>query len=407
MAPINRQQGRIGRQQSRWILPLLIFSVFAILTAVLTRSPKDSTEAARQGKTDAAPDRERAQRVAPVGSVISSTVEQNSISAVRKKNAAALPAELQFDAAELAQKVSSSNVTERNRALDQFKNKLMALGALDPRLDSLAVLLREIAPESDAFAALAAAAGAVPVQAVQNVFIDLLNERPADWRMFSAMVPVLGGVAYPLQETLDYLTATARDAQGDFSSTAALALGSSAYTLSKTQPDRSDKLVSNYSGVLADRNSGIEEIKMALAVLGNSGLPSAAEPVLAMTKHQRHDVRAEAVMALRFIGSDNAEKRLLEILNSEENAEVRVRVMDSLVHRPLSEAVLNAARKILSNNKEESSLIRSRALELLMHFHFSDVQSKETRIWLLGLAEKENDMNLKKALLNSAQSLLN
>jgi HEAT repeat protein len=406
MAQINRPQGRVGRQQSRWILPLLIFSVFAVLTAVLVRSPKDSTEAARQGKTASAPDQEKARRVAPAGSVISSMAEKNSISALRKKNSAGLPAELQFDAAELSQKVTSSNVAERNRALDQFKNKLMALGALDPRLDSLAVLLREIAPESDAFAALAAAAGAVPVQAVQSVFIDLLNERSADWRMFSAMVPVLGGVAYPLQETLDYLTATARDAEGDFSSTAALALGSSAYTLSKTQPERGEKLVSHYSGVLADRNSGIEEIKMALAVLGNSGLPSAAEPVLAMTKHSRNDVRAEAVMALRFIGSTDAEKRLLEILESEEIAEVRMRVMDALVHRPLSEAVLNTARKILSNSKAESPFIRSRALDLLMHFHFSDGQAKDIRIWLLGLAEKESEMNLKKALLNSAQSLL-
>jgi hypothetical protein len=96
----------------------------------------------------------------------------------------------------------------------------------------------------------------------------------------------------------------------------------------------------------------------------------------------------------------------LEILESEEIAEVRMRVMDALVHRPLSEAVLNTARKILSNSKAESPFIRSRALELLMHFHFSDGQAKDIRIWLLGLAEKESEMNLKKALLNSAQSLL-
>ena len=400
-------QGKDGQRRRRLFINLSIFIFLAVLVGILLTRTERSPEQSSRAETEST----GLLSVSPLSrdTLKGPSANENAaseFSAALKRTKARLPSELQLDAAELTERVTSADVVARNRALERFKNQLMALEALDPELDSLALLLREIDPSADAFASLVAAAGAVPVPAVQKVFLNLLTERNADWKTFSAVVPVLGGVLYPQQETLDYLSKIAREAEGDFSSTAALALGGSAYTLSKTHPARSERLLENYISVLTDQRSGTEDIKLALAVLGNAGLAATAEPILNLTRHSRTDVRAEAVMALRFMGSPDAERRLLQILESDEHPDVRIRVTDALVHRPLNDNTLLVARRILADAKDEPLVIREKVLDLIMHFVFSEEQSRDIRNWLLGLAESESDMRLKKMLLDAAQKTI-
>jgi len=313
--------------------------------------------------------------------------------------------DLRFDAELLAQQVVANDVVARNRALDRFKNQLLARETLDPQLESLALLLRDLDPANQAFAPLVAAAGAIQLSAVQNVFLNLLDERPGDWRTFSAIVPVLGGVVSPTAQTLDYLQKIAREGGGDFAQTAALALGGCVYTLSQTQPARGERLLETYISTLNNPQIDAEELKLALAVLGNAGLSSSASSILTLTRHPRADVRAEAVMALRFLGTPEVEKQLLQIMDNDASLEVRTRVTDALVHRPLSDDAQAAARKILQDEFNSPRPLREKALDLLMHVDFSEAQAAEQRDWLLRLADREKDLPMKKKILSAAEKI--
>lgn len=403
----NQKTGKRSAGYNRWLMfPVLIILAAGLGWSIVLRQSKPP-EVSVSLSSDDRPETlagvrapETAKRSA--GGAVISTKDLE----VLKKRRESLPAELRFDAAELSERISSADVVVRNRALERFKNQLRARETSDPVLDSLAVLLRDVDPAGDAFASLVAAAGAVSVQAVQTVFLDLLNERSGDWKMFSAIVPVLGGVTYPLQETLDYLSQKAREGDGDFSSTAALALGGNVYTMSQTQPARGEKILEHYIAVVSDQQSGVEDIKLALAVLGNSGLVNAAGPILSLTTHFRTDVRAEAVMALRFMGTPEVERRLLQILESDDHLDVRVGVIDALVHRPVDDDVMTVVRRILGERKNVPLVLREKSLDLIMHFVFTDEQAKEMRIWLLGLAESETEERFKKMLVDAAMQLV-
>lgn len=313
---------------------------------------------------------------------------------------------ISWDAQDLRLKVASANVLVRNKALDDFKKQLLLLQANDPDLRALQSLLREIPADDDAFAPLVAASGAVGTPQIQLVLHRLIEERSGEWRTFSAIVPVLGGLSAPSDETLQLLNRLAREGDADFSQTAALALGASVRGMAEVQPQRARQILESYIAKLQDTQADAEDLKESLSVLGNSGLTDAAQPILVLTRHTRSDVRAEAVMALRFIRTPEVEKRLVEVFARDPETQVRLSAVESLLHAPLYDEVLPAAQRIVGDFKNEPRLLRERAIDLIMHLELPVSAKSNLRAWLLQMAAREQDKKLKGKLVSAANQLM-
>lgn len=380
--------------------------VALVLTFVVSlRLSQDKAE--HSDRSDAQSDTEIDERLArkrsDSGTEKSTAGEQHSsagMSSAKTVNAT------KWDAEDLRAKVSSADVLVRNRALDVFKNQLMLLQDTDPELRALQSLLREIAADDEAFAPLVAASGAVGTPQVQLVLQRLIEERSGEWRTFSAIVPVLGGLSAPSDETLHLLSRLAREGDTDFSQTAALALGASVRGMAEVQPRRARQILESYIARLQDTRADTEDLKESLSVLGNSGLTEAAQPIVVLTHHTRSDVRAEAVMALRFIRTPEVEKRLVEVFARDPETQVRLSAVESLLHAPLHDEVLPAAQRIVGDFKNEPRLLRERAIDLIMHLELPVSAKSDLRAWLLQMAAREQDKKLKGKLVSAANQLM-
>jgi|GEM_PF-705878 len=281
----------------------------------------------------------------------------------------------------------SNDVLLRNRALNNLQ--------MFSRNKENLVIIREgllgLEATDEAFAPLVAALGAVGSSDVQGMLCDLVEQRRGDWRSFSAIIPVLGLSEQPSSETIEFLVAQSRLSDRDFSSTAALALGSIVHTLSKTDHKKGEDLLLSYINRLNDSNGDIEDIKESLAVLGNAGLPSSAAPILKLLNHPRADIRADAVMALRFMNSPVVESKLLARLEFDSDVEVRIRVVDALVHLPVSEKSLMAAKSILSRQKSVAGPLREKVLDLFSHSELNADERQKLADWLTRFSENETD----------------
>ena len=287
---------------------------------------------------------------------------------------------------------SSHDVLLRNKALNQLQ-------MIAKNRENLAVIreaLLGLEATDDAFAPLVAALGAVGSSDVQGMLCELVEQRRGDWRSFSAIIPVLGLIEQPSSETIEFLVAQSRLSDRDFSSTAALALGSIVHTLSKTDRNKGEDLLQSYINRIKDSKGNIEDIKESLAVLGNAGLPSSAEPILGFLNHSRADVRADAVMALRFMNLPVVENKLLARLEFDSDVEVRMRVVDALVHLPVSEKSLLAAKSILSREKSVAGPLREKVLDLFSHSELNADERQKLADWLTRFAENETDSAVRK-----------
>ena len=279
---------------------------------------------------------------------------------------------------------SSHDVLLRNKALNQLQ-------MIAKNRENLAVIreaLLGLEATDEAFAPLVAALGAVGSSDVQGMLCDLVEQRRGDWRSFSAIIPVLGLIEQPSSETIEFLVAQSRLSDRD--------LGSIVHTLSKTDRNKGEDLLQSYINRIKDSKGNIEDIKESLAVLGNAGLPSSAEPILGFLNHSRADVRADAVMALRFMNLPVVENKLLARLEFDSDVEVRMRVVDALVHLPVSEKSLLAAKSILSREKSVAGPLREKVLDLFSHSELNADERQKLADWLTRFAENETDSAVRK-----------
>ncbi|MFZ9521706.1 MAG: hypothetical protein ACO3A4_14645, partial [Silvanigrellaceae bacterium] len=220
---------------------ILLFAVVACLfvaksfVAQLPRSDSGSNETADAGKMN--PTRNSNSGASTVSGA---SQKQDSQTPFPTTSLATIDPEL------LRKDVTSNDVVTRNRALESFKRHLVEMESRTGRVDELEQLLRGMTGTDEAFAPLVAAAGAVGTPAVQSVLRALVSERTGDWRTFSAVVPTLGGLVSPTNDTLNFLSRLAQQGEGDFATTAALALGGSVHTLSQTDPVRGERILENY-----------------------------------------------------------------------------------------------------------------------------------------------------------------
>ncbi|NBW81426.1 HEAT repeat domain-containing protein [bacterium] len=176
--------------------------------------------------------------------------------------------------------------------------------------------------------------------------------------------------------------------------------------MSQTDPVRGERILESYIAKTENPRVDVEELKESLAVLGNAGLPSTARAILAQTRHPQADVRAEAVMALRFIRIPEVEQRLVQIIESDVDLEVRLRVVDALVHAPVPDSFLPVAQRMISDVKKVPVLLREKAVDLFLHFELDEPHKTSLRNWILLASEREPEARVKSKLVSAAQELM-
>lgn len=378
-----RSSFALGR--NRLLGMLFVLSVGTSLFILFGPQAPPSTEPIRDASSEASSSKETSASSTQSEPLRKAERELSVPSSARSGSAAELLAPEEFVAIVSGSK--SQDVLVRNNTLNHFK----MLARNDANLAAIRTSLLELDATDEAFAPLAAALAAVGTPGVQRILREVVDGRERDWRTFSAIVPVLGLLESPTPETFDFLTSRSRDSDQDFSSTAALALGSIVHTLSKTDSRKGEILLKSYIDKLENSNGQLEELKESLAVLGNAGLPGTEPALLKWAADPRPDVRAEAVMALRFLRTVEVEDVLLARFADDPDLEVRLRAVDALTHGPISDRVLRKAMQLLDSKKKPPPELREKILDLFSHSELSSERSKATADWLTKFSSTENE----------------
>jgi hypothetical protein len=296
----------------------------------------------------------------------------------------------------------SSDVLVRNRALNHFQ----VLAGLNSNLKTIQEELVRLDSTDESFAPIVSALASVGTPEIQELLRGVIEQRSGDWRCYSAIVPSLGLLTQPSQATIDFLVMQSRLPDPDFSSTAALAVGSIVHTLSKTDPRKGEQLLSSYIAKIESSETSLDDLKESLAVVGNSGLVSAAPNLLKHIDNPRADVRADVVMALRFMRTTQVEDVLLARLFRETDLEVRLRIVDALIHGPVPEKALDLIAPALKQRGKTEAVLREKYLELFFHVNLGSDSKRKWAEWLTRYIENEPDAPVRSRASAALQELL-
>jgi len=302
----------------------------------------------------------------------------------------------------IAAAVRSGDVTVRNKSL----NHLQSLAEFSANLSKIREELVRMDSADEAFAPLVAALAAVGTAEIQNVLREVVEQRSGDWRCYSAVVPSLGLLTQPSASTVEFLVSQSRHPDPDISSTAALAVGSIVHTLSKTDPRKGEELLGSYLAKISSNDTTLDDLKESLAVVGNSGLSSAVPVILKHVNDPRADLRAEVVMALRFMRTTQVEDVLLLRLARETDLEVRLRIVDALIHGPVPERALSQIASALKQRGKTESVLREKLLELFFHVNLDSNAKRRWSEWLTRYVEDETDSAVRRKASAALQELL-
>ncbi len=282
------------------------------------------------------------------------------------------------DFASLADSLGNYDVSQRNEALSKFKEHALVQKNLDPIFSGL----MRLSSDHPSFSILVASLAAVGTSSIQERLRKLLEQREGDWRAYAAIVPAFAFLQQPTSQTIEFLSRRSRDPDSDFSSTAALALGAIVRTLHVKGEAGGAALLQLQIAKLKDPNSRSEDIREALAVLGNAGLPETEGAIMGFLGSEDPSLRADAALALRFVSSSRSETALLERLAVEQDVETQMTVIEALVHRPVSSTVLAAVRSLLSAVPPAPPELREKALDLFFHSELSESEKTVNSEWL-------------------------
>lgn len=292
---------------------------------------------------------------------------------------------LEGEFAALVEAYGKGNTELRNQAL----NQLQVLARNEQNLPALRDALLALSAEDQAFAPLVAALGAVGTPAVQHMLTELIAARGEEWRVFSAVVPVFGLLEAPTDDSIEFLRKSALHPDPDFSSAAALALGSVVHTLSQTNATRGEALLRDYLSKLEKPWNDEEGIKEALGVLGNAGLVRSAPLILALTEHPSADVRSDALMALRFIRTPESERRMRDKVENDASVDVRMRAVDALIHGPVPDEMFGVVKNLLTRRNKTPAQLREKLLDIFLHAELAEGTRKELSEWMTRLVASE------------------
>lgn len=303
----------------------------------------------------------------------------------------------------LATAAVSENVQLRNTSLNHLKE----LAAQNENIPALFDGLSSIASDHPSFAPIVAALAAVGTARIQGQLQSLLEQRQGDWRAYSAIVPAFAFLQEPTPSSVEFLSQLSRHPDPDYASTAALALGSIVRTLHVTQGSDASQLLRLHLDRLKNPSTPVDDLKETLAVLGNAGLEQSESRIVQLLSDGDAAIRADAALALRFLTSNSSELALISTLFSDEDGEVRLRVIDALIHRPVSEAGMAAVRQLISSPRSVPLELKEKALDLFLHAELSADQKQFNSEWIKQRIAIEAESSVKNKLITLLHMMSN
>jgi hypothetical protein len=271
--------------------------------------------------------------------------------------------------------------------------KIKALVHLRPESCArLGQILAAADPQSLTMRLLTEALGRVGHAEAQAALVATIQARPADWLAVSLLIPTLGSVSLPTTQSEAALRElVAHAAAPEIASTAQLALGAMARSLTESSPDRAARIVDEAAKGL-NSSSEEETARRLLLTLGNAMAARSLPTIARFAVHTSPSLRASAMCALRGISAAQADELLIKALASDADAKVRAEAAVALGYREMTAASFAAHKQTLFADQAES--VRLAVLNNLWQAHeaFPEAQRLVTEA-----AEKDPSKTLRQA----------
>ena len=251
--------------------------------------------------------------------------------------------------ADLKQAEASSDENQNNTPLYL---KLKALVYLQPETsETLGKLLVTADAQSLTMQILSGALSAVGNSQAQTALANTIKTRSQDWDALYVLIPSLGSVNNPNNEAEDILNKLAFNSQDErIASTAQLALGTVAYNLTQTSPNRTNKIVKQFVQKLS-REKSEEKIIQYLLVLGNTGSANAFDTIVSFTKADSAKIRSAATSALRLIDNKQVDDVITKILTKDADDSVRLEAATILGYREINPETFKIQKQSFTSEK--------------------------------------------------------
>lgn len=230
--------------------------------------------------------------------------------------------------------------------------KLKALVYLQPETSqTLGKLLVTADAQSLTMQILSGALSAVGNSQAQTALVNTINARSQDWDAMYVLIPSLGSLNNPTQEAEDILNKLAFNSKDErIASTAQLALGTVAYNLTQTSPNRANIIVKQFVQKLSKSKSE-SQTRQYLLVLGNTGSANAFDTIASFTKADSAKIRSAATSALRFIDNKQVDGVITKILTKDADDSVRLEAATILGYREINAENFKIQKQAFTSEK--------------------------------------------------------
>jgi HEAT repeat protein len=206
------------------------------------------------------------------------------------------------------------------------------------------------------------ALGAAGTQEAQTALVRALRAARGDTPRAMMALEALGWADLPTEEAVRAIGDLAGGPDRGIASAAQLALGTMAYHLAESFPERAEAICARVLAQLRGARSA-EEREQLLLVLGNAGLRSTLPTLSAQLGDRSARIRGAAVWALRWVDDPVADQMLTRALTADPDDYVRWQAALALGYRDITPATFAAQRTALE--RDPSSQVRLAALGTL------------------------------------------
>jgi hypothetical protein len=234
--------------------------------------------------------------------------------------------------------------------------KMRALFTLDPARckDAGAALATLDSPKDGAFLIVASALASTGSPEAQAALRDAIAASAGKRDHQEVLIAELGTLANPDRASEAYARdIVANPADGEVRNVAQLALGSMARTLSASEPDRSEALVTE---ALQQANSArtLDDRLLSIHTLGNTGSPRMVAALQDAISDPDFRVRHAAASALRFVEGPDVEQLLVTLAATDVEPSVRAEAAQSLRQRSVAPATFDALAELVRRDPSEA-----------------------------------------------------